>query len=109
MTNLLPCPWCGGDVEWKSGKIHCHHCNLDYAPYLHASGTDGVEKAWNTRVGQPFDLSKLPKERTCHLERSEHIFTQTITYEYQCSACGYWITDHDSYCSECGARVEGSE
>ena len=50
---LLPCPFCGNEVAWKSGKIRCDYCNLDYAPFLHATGREEQEKAWNTRAKQP--------------------------------------------------------
>lgn len=30
------------------------------------------------------------------------------SYGYVCNACGYPVSDHDGYCSECGARVSGT-
>ena len=32
---------------------------------------------------------------------------RTITSEYYCGRCGYPVSDHDSYCSECGGLLNG--
>ena len=49
------------------------------------------------------DLIEPEPERTCNLIPVPYR-EFTIGYEYKCSVCGCLMTDHDSYCSECGAR-----
>lgn len=36
------------------------------------------------------------------------IHTRTETSEYYCKGCGYPVTDHDSYCRECGNAFQES-
>ncbi len=33
------------------------------------------------------------------------VHDKRIISEYYCSGCGYPVTDHDSYCSECGGKL----
>lgn len=36
------------------------------------------------------------------------VHTRTETSEYYCARCGYPVTDHDSYCRECGGTFQKS-
>lgn len=54
-VKLLPCPFCGGEVEVKSCssnffdsvfEIVCRECNCRQAPSIHK---EAVINAWNTR------------------------------------------------------------
>lgn len=74
--QLLPCPWCGGKVEWHSAdhilQIRCPICDYwrNFAPlvgnketeaeirpgvYYNRTAQEDAVKIWNTRAGE-----KLP-------------------------------------------------
>ena len=92
MSELLPCPFCGGEAEavheikgmWT---VECVECG---------ALVDGIA-AWNTRA-----------ERTCRNTHENRWF--------KCSACGYGFTDlyaddeddideQPRFCLNCGAKV----
>lgn len=48
MTELLPCPFCGGEAELSyCGWVSCHNCGCD-GPYT-GDSPDEAAAAWNTR------------------------------------------------------------
>ena len=96
MTELKPCPFCGGEARFKGEHfvgepsrywIECHEC-----PASMEAGDD-MEKtieAWNTRA-----------ERTCR-----DLYPDS-DYHFGCSECGYVARTEDwfRYCPRCGRRV----
>jgi len=57
--ELLPCPFCGGDVELRDemdGRdetyaIHCNRCHMHFAKFVWREyGENIVIKQWNRRV-----------------------------------------------------------
>ena len=105
--NLLPCPFCGVDVEITSKPavgtwITCETCGYEYPSVdgqidKHYRKADVIER-WNTRA-----------ERTCHLFRRASYGTLygVELALYECSECGEPIEPKDgwNYCPNCGARV----
>ena len=123
MTDLKPCPFCGGEAELVSNDIGvfvgCFHENCPIGPqtstYLDGYATEAAAiAAWNARVGshcafaQPTDLTDgcaLLTERTC---RDASLDKST---QFYCSVCectvGIPLLWGDlKYCPGCGARVE---
>lgn len=102
MTDLLPCPFCGGEAHIsvssdgygiECANDRCLDMMLDQLP----SEAEAIA-AWNTRA-----------ERTCH-NMNKHGYSLRL----ECSACGYGsITTEcrerkdkpQNYCPNCGARV----
>ena len=94
MSELLPCPFCGGNPDiharhWTNGNhdwwISCIKCCSETTTFNDA---EEAIKAWNTRA-----------ERTC-----QPIKRDGIRY---CSKCGYTlgIISLPRYCAICGAKV----
>ena len=50
MTELKPCPFCDGEVEWENGVIKCWHCGLSFRPVM--ADHDKTNELWNRRVKQ---------------------------------------------------------
>ena len=131
MTNLLPCPFCGGEAEYgltmAGEEVYCTECK---AAMPRITTEDATLEAWTKRAEQPtvavanvsFTKEQLEKlkqeiihdlttyrmgERTCH-DVTEPLpngmpFPDTFT----CSECGYrWDgVVCPNYCGNCGAKV----
>ena len=106
MTELKPCPWCGGDVHIESSdrypRPECEHV-IGYTVVCRNFGCIGYGaddwyklteheaiEAWNTRF-----------EPTCRVAKDSNGFkVWTI-----CSECGHGLWEKSNYCSNCGRRV----
>lgn len=100
MTELKPCPFCGGtNLKIKGGigkYVRCLDCdNGAHFPERGSTANEGdAIKAWNTRA-----------ERTCHLERIPY---EPGEYEgMRCSVCKTVDLEMGvgPYCPGCGAKV----
>lgn len=106
MTELKPCPFCGGENVETSYKdtfsgdfrrgVYCADCCGGIYPYYDTEAE--AISAWNTRY-----------ERTCRLYELDAL-TQTLSMVNgcawsKCSVCGCLTPDDSKYCIECGAKV----
>lgn len=95
MTELKPCPFCGGEASKRlfygtRYGVYCDECDARVGG-LFGTEAEAVE-AWNTRA-----------ERTCY--PSENLYGFLMC----CSECGRSLKDIGgtlfNYCPNCGAKV----
>lgn len=120
MTELLPCPFCGGEASERlfyKGKyrVHCNVCDAHSGDVCDTKA-EAVE-AWNTRADDYQQAAKYWRrmyeeafaERTCECV-AEYVKSpidgKTIVL-HRCSACHELMRPHMAYCPNCGAKVVG--
>lgn len=104
MTELLPCPFCGGEAYEREHAFRNTHswsmiiCD-DCGASVQRAGLDGTYEcakqaaieAWNTRA-----------ERTCRNISGKN------WWAFECSECGEMIEQGvPEYCPSCGAKAVG--
>jgi hypothetical protein len=115
MTELLPCPFCGGEADVKvleyddDCKVWGVFCEFDLAnEYSHGHFVDNYAteaeaiEAWNTRAVETCKL-------ICHeVELPDSLKDADVEiYVYECSECGERMFSDYNYCPNCGAKVMG--
>ena len=124
MTDLKPCPFCGGeDLEIDHAPTYdVYHPDVYEVHCVECGGRGGEDwtkaeaiEAWNTRVKPPCGGNYCPlcgaNRRTCKIVFYENPICMDDRYFVSLS-CGHefeWdeIIDGDkpNYCPNCGARV----
>lgn len=113
MTELKPCPFCGGEAEfypaacieqgWYIATVQCVSCAAQVCskPGLDRAEQEANEsavKSWNTRA-----------ERTCHMLFVK-LYDEEDVEGIECDECGYtqahdWSETLPAFCLGCGAKV----
>ena len=97
-TELLPCPFCGGEAAWFSyanGEydVKCRNAMCLAKTCRYATEAEAIA-AWNTRT-----------ERTCHNLRDDEYFEcSECDVETSIEWCGSGYGS-PKFCPNCGARV----
>ena len=91
--------------------------NTDWADYARKNNFD---KDYIDGVRDEYDdtLKIICQQKTADIQPVNHgrwecVGHDDTTYWYRCSVCGHEehdnMTKHDSYCSKCGARMDGED
>ena len=113
MSELLPCPFCGGEAHtYKNNLWHvaCENANARCATMSAFVTEAEAIAAWNTRTD---DYNRAAEywqrmyeqtfaERTC-------CDTGENEWHFVCSACSYEQNGYEcwNYCPNCGCKVVG--
>ena len=112
MTELLPCPFCGGEARifeltWTDGLGVPHDFKHPYYRVVCQGGCRTLKgdydteakaiAAWNSRA-----------ERTCECvaEYAKSPFDGKTIVLHRCSACHELMRPHMAYCPNCGREVK---
>ena len=123
MTELLPCPFCGGEADEYEGYygngIYCMMCGAMVGEPIHLGyrttkrmGIAEAIAAWNTRterVGERKTINKTGDFVT-HDSRAERTCENESDSGLLCRTCGFGDFDgfhgyRPNYCPNCGAKV----
>lgn len=105
MSELKPCPFCGGDAytvyhttdhtdyqEYLWWTVECHDCAAHTGLY---AKKEFAIQAWNSRT-----------KRTCEFEPfANEKHKEPGTRQGVCSECGASMHEQYAYCSNCGSKV----
>ena len=121
MTELLPCPFCGGQPDFQhfnitpnvKGRIICS-CGIELRQGEYDT-EDDLRIIWNTRSDyrtqreNELRVERREAERTCCIE---HVKKGALYDVWRCSSCGYEYAESVSepsmiqnYCPNCGRKV----
>ena len=96
---------CGGEAQVMHPSythcivVMCGKCGIK-TPYMNTE-TEAIE-TWNRAMGAT-DMNVGDKERTAKAEWSEPDGC------YLCGGCGRQVEQIDSYCAECGVKLDWSD
>ena len=94
MSELLPCPFCGGNATlWSDGYMEYVKCDVCGAKGQSCYDPQLAVRKWSTRAG-------CVPETTCHF-----IEYPDNNEDGYCSNCHEYMFKQDAYCPACGARV----
>lgn len=103
MTELKPCPFCGGKVSLTEVsfclelmQFECADCGTIFRM---------KDDIWNQRVYPP-EVEKAIER----MEPREIVKTNFGTFDLvSCSGCGHVVSINAKFCSECGQRFDWGE
>ena len=104
MTELLPCPFCGGEASKRlfygaRYGVYCDECDACVGGLFNTEAE--AISAWNARA-------------TLGGVECENANKDGYSFHFECSKCGHSVIVHDchvrldelpSYCPNCGAKV----
>lgn len=116
-TELLPCPFCGGEAkiigsdDWLQPICRNHACPCDWTDW-YTTKAEAIA-AWNARAEMDYEdalilLDELGvSERTCECvaEYAKSPFDGKTIVLHRCSECRELMRPHMHYCPNCGCKV----
>ncbi len=129
MSDLKPCPFCGGEVnfwtrqargmgEYQALIIECKDCSANMEEWVYKHDKNFVEnfekkktemlEAWNRRVERTAKALSRELDAVVKLEEGGVTFTydKGTSILHECESCGTFVKPGEIYCHNCGARLE---
>jgi len=111
MSELKPCPFCGGEaitIQEHGWWVVCADCSAEVG-FEGMSDTSGCYGSYQTEA-EAIEAWNTRAERTCKLIRHGSLANMPSFICWSCSECGFgWHhSENDrqfSYCPNCGAKV----
>ena len=115
MTDLKPCPFCGGKAELYTQRViggidyvhiickTCRVSTVDYEASTSYCANDKAIEDWNRRAETVKDQPDGDVVEVRHGKWIQESFEL-----FKCSECGY-LTDYrlSNFCPDCGAKMDG--
>lgn len=130
MTELLPCPFCGGEahVYMTLAQRYCAICNKPFCANVGPFETEAeAVAAWNIRADTEYGAVPATegnmtahgwvRERTCRIVKTWSDSDYVDDWNYRCSECRGFIPVNErdpetgdvisaaNYCPNCGCKV----
>lgn len=115
--ELLPCPFCGGEAEYRDdgqiGRVQCQQCLMQTDGSYSWRDKDWKEAEandWNTRVYQPEVQAAIERDTPKKLKRGDPILCEGD--EFICQNCEGHVRKSllkGNCCYNCGQRLDWSE
>lgn len=109
MSDLKPCPFCGGEaIILKADQYHqfpnthyisCRDCTAGIGPL--DTEAEAIE-AWNRRADDHFRGATKMIEQTAKVVCNE----TTMGLSFCCGNCGKPVHSEGKYCHHCGAKLD---
>lgn len=112
MSELLPCPFCGGKNQWIEDIDTM--LGIRWYVFCPKCGAQGGRSRTQVEAVNMWNMRATLGNGTCEME-TDHDELELIasshedTWGYRCSACG-WVFRYDrgikpDYCPNCGRKV----
>ena len=113
MTDLKPCPFCGGEAKMQKSKRWPDDADAAVDGYTAVCQNldcilGGNDEWWADTEAEAIAAWNTRAERTCHIEHMPKNENLRCRSWLQCSECGEEITNYPqdwNYCPNCGAKV----
>lgn len=114
MSDLKPCPFCGGEVSFWTREasedyqvliIDCEVCPANMEEWVYKYDKNFTENFEKKKI-EIFEAWNKQIEWTAKVKNIAHV--RGYPAEGTCGNCGFDVEDVGEYCAGCGAKLDWS-